>query len=1194
MKHRSAHSVATASKLALIALAAIILTPLVSLGQAVSARLVGSVEDFNKSRIVSAKVEARNVETGQNSVETTNSSGEFTFANIAPGRYVVTAKAEGFGTVEIKDVVLQIGDSKSLNFALALKTVTQDVQVIESVPTIDTGSTQVGAVVEARQAVDLPLNGRDAMTLVFLQAGTNPLDNQVPSGSQQQTGVVDGLPPGTSEVRVEGILAINSSYDYAPSHPSFPVPEEAVGEYRVNTSGNGSGDGPSSGAEVKALVKSGTNSLHGSLYEFNRNTALEANYFFNKFNKSAANVVEQPALHKNQYGFALGGPIRKNKTFFFGTAEWQRQVQNDPEEATVYTNSLRQGLFQYYTLGKNSTSLVNPQTGAPIVAPGTIDTVNLTTIPGWKGFDTVYLPGLLKSLPAPNAWDIGDGLNTAGFRYQSPDTDNYYQALLKFDHQLTTRNSLALTLSQYSENAPTARYYTGTIEEGYTEVRRGLSLRLATSFSPKLSNELSVGGAIRLATRANTTTYCETPTTNITLSGLGTLCDNRSTQRNPAVNEGFQDVVTKIVGKHTFEFGAEYWYETLNRLSGSRYPLINTSNSYNPVALPTEPSLNSTDLANAEQWVKDLSGSIGSIAQTFYLTKSDQYSAFSPLQEELRKNESGFFAHDSWRVLPHLTFNLGLRWDILPPVKNNDGYVYPVGGYNGALGAQGPTGAPTSWATAPNGGGSIYATDLKAFSPSVGVAWDPFGDGKSVIRSSYHISSVRSMMISADLSELENGSSTSLTITPAATFSQFGSVVPIPVPTPFAAVPSTRQGYVVVANPGLSVPYVQEWTFGLDRQVFRDWRVSGTYVGNHAVGMWRSSDLNQVQINSNGFLSAFLIAQQNLAANGTPTKGTSLGALQSLFAEVPKGEYTVITQGQVASLANYLDTTTSGGAVGGLVTAAGLPATFFRYNPQFKDVYTVGNYGQSNWNALKLEAQHKLSRGAYIQANYTFSKGFVNFPQDEEYFDANPFRDIANPGLDKALSPLDATHVVLINGLYELPFGHGKALFGGQRGLVNALIGDWQASGIFNFTTGRPLALTTGYFQLNQNVASTPNFSGSFSNLETVNKSSTAVTFITPAQAAAFSNPAPGSAGGLSAGELHGPGYTNLDASLFKSFSLGKLHEGTRLQFRAEFFNTLNHANFKSPNVNINSASFGNLTSTYSPRVGQLAAKITF
>jgi hypothetical protein len=356
-----------------------------------------------------------------NIVTKTNSSGEYTLPNILPGRYTVTAKADGFGAVEIKDVVLEIGDAKTLNFSLSLNKVTQQAEVVESVPTVDTGSTQVGAVVESRQAVDLPLNGRDAMTLFYLQAGTNPLDNQSPSGSQQQVGVVDGLPLGTSEVRVEGILAINSSYDYAPSHPSFPVPQEAVGEYRVNTSGDSSNDGPSSGAEVKALIKSGTNAFHGSLYEFNRNTALEANYFFNT---NAANPVQQPALHKNQFGFAFGGPIRKNRTFFFGTAEWQRQIENDPEEATVYTSSLRQGTFQYYTLAKNSTSLVNQQTGAPLVPANTIDTVNLTTIPSWTGFDSVYLPGLLKNLPAPNAWNVGDGFNTAGYRYQSADVNN--------------------------------------------------------------------------------------------------------------------------------------------------------------------------------------------------------------------------------------------------------------------------------------------------------------------------------------------------------------------------------------------------------------------------------------------------------------------------------------------------------------------------------------------------------------------------------------------------------------------------------------------------------------------------------------------------------------------------------------------------------------------------------------------------
>jgi hypothetical protein len=721
-------------------------------------------------------------------------------------------------------------------------------------------------------------------------------------------------------------------------------------------------------------------------------------------------------------------------------------------------------------------------------------------------------------------------------------------------------------------------------------------VRLTTTASATFSNELSVGSAIRFAVRANTTTSCESPNTNITLTGLGSLCDNRSAQRNPALTKGLNDVATKVIGKHTLEFGAEYWRESLNRTSGTRYPLINTSNANNPANVPALTGLNTTDRADAEQWVKDLTGYVGSITQTFYLNPAGQYVPYSPLKEELRKNEWGFFGSDAWRVTPRLSVNLGLRWDILPPVQNDDGYAYPVGGYEGALGVSGSLGAPTAWQLASSHGGSVYKTDYHSFSPAIGLVWDPFGDGKSAVRASYKISSVRTEMITEDLSELENGSSTSVTLTPNVNLANLGSVLPLATPQAFQTPPNTRQGTIVVDNPNLSTPYVQEWTLGLEREFARNFSVSATYIGNHAVGMWRSSDLNQVQMQTNGFLSAFEIAQQNLAANGSPTVGQSLGTLKPLFAEVPAGEYTVITQGQAATLANYLDTTApSGGTRGQLVANAGLPATFFRLNPQFQDVYTVGNYGQSTYNALQLELKHKLEHGLYLQANYTLSKGFVNYPQDEEYFNANPFRDINNPGLNRQLSPLDSTHVILINGLYQLPFGHGKA-FGHDSGrVVNAIVGGWQVNGIFNFTTGRPIPFTTGYDLLNQVVASTPNFTHAFANVSNVVETSTTVTYLTSAEKVAFSNPGPGSAGGMRLGDLHGPGYSNFDSSLFRSFAIPKLGEKTQLQFRVEFFNVFNHTNFVAPSsANINSGSFGSITSARAPRVGQLAAKITF
>ncbi len=259
---------------------------------------------------------------------------------------------------------------------------------------------------------------------------------------------------------------------------------------------------------------------------------------------------------------------------------------------------------------------------------------------------------------------------------------------------------------------------------------------------------------------------------------------------------------------------------------------------------------------------KDLTGSVGSITQNFYLSSLGTYTQYDSLREKLRKKEWGFFVHDAWRITPRITANLGLRWDILPPVKNKNGYVYPTGGLNGMLGVQGPTGAPTSWSFASNYGGDIYATDWHAFAPSVGIIWDPFGNGKSAVRASYHISNVRTEMISMDMSEQENGQTTSVTISPAITLSQLSTVLPIALPTPFATPPNTRQGAAIVMHPNLTVPYVQEWTFGLDREIYDGWRLSATYVGNHAVGMYRSADLNQLELRNKGFLSAFLIAQQ--------------------------------------------------------------------------------------------------------------------------------------------------------------------------------------------------------------------------------------------------------------------------------------------------------------------------------------------
>jgi hypothetical protein len=1182
-------------------------------GQAVSARLEGVVVDPGKATVSSATVTAVQQETGASFNTTTNDAGVYLFPHLDPGHYKLLVTSPGFATAAVNGLLLEIGDARRADVSLQVSGATTSVDVVAENATVNTSTTEVGSVVSNQQAVDLPLNGRDAMMLVYLQAGTNPIDAQSSvtanggggPGAQQQVGVVDGLPPGTSEIKVEGILASNPGYDYSPSHPSMPVPQEAVGEYRVSTSGYSAGQGHGSGAQVNVLVKSGTNNFHGSFFEFNRNTAYNANDFFDK-----RQGASRPVLQRNQFGGAFGGPIRKDKTFVFGTGEWQRQIAQSVENRIVYTPTARTGVFRYNKSGVNSSSLVDSN-GNLTVDPSTIGTINLTTIdPSRQGLDTVFLPKVLAVLPAPNNYTIGDALNTAGYRYHSPNPDNYWQFLFKVDHEISSKHRIAGTYSQFFETAPQARIITGQSSEGLEERRRGLAARWTAVFTPTLVNEFSIGGNRRFAFRPELITTQQGPANDFQLAGLGTgsvyggttngnIYPSVTNQKNPAVNIGFADTATKTFSRHTLEFGGEIWHESLNRATGNPYPVISTLNSASPATIATSsaPGLSSQDRPLAQQLVNDFTGTAAQVTQTFYASPAG-YLPYTQLSEELRKHEYGFFVQDIWKVRTNLTVDLGLRYDLFPPVTIANGYVYPVNGYNGAFGVYGPTGQPTTYHYAPNNGANIYNTDKNNFGPSIGIVYDPFGKGLTSIRASYRIAYDRQQIVANNFSGQNYGASTGVTLNPGIQFSKISTVLPINAPTLFATnTGNIRQGTTYVTDPNLTTPYVQAWTFGVQQQVFRDWTLSATYVGNHVVGEWEGVDLNQIELRKNGFLSAFQTAQQNYIANGNPNTGQSLGNLQALFAQVPSSQYNLYTTGQAATLANFLDTNApSGGARGDYVARANLAPNFFRFNPQNADVYVVRNLGQSNWNGLELEVQRRLKRGVYLQANYTFSKGFANYAQDLQTF-TTPLRDNANPNINKSLSSLDTTHVVIANGIYELPFGKGRAFGGSLNSFWNGLVGGWRVTGIFGFTTGRPLAITTGYGLLNQNVSSTPNFSGNYGHIAQVDKSGSQVRFISTTNKVAFTNPVAGSAGSLPLYSVRGPNYANLDTGLAKSVPLSAIREGAEFQLRLELFNTLNRTNFAAPSgtsLNSNAANFGVLTGTLAPRVVQIAGKITF
>ncbi|MBI4474448.1 MAG: TonB-dependent receptor, partial [Acidobacteria bacterium] len=875
------------------------------------------------------------------------------------------------------------------------------------------------------------------------------------------------------------------------------------------------------------------------VFEFNRNTVLAANNFFN--NRQGA---PRPTINRNQYGASLGGPIIKDRTFFFATIEWQRQRQGVIQNRQVYTETMRRGIFRYNTQRANSTSDVD-SAGNPLVPFGTIDL--LTVDPTRTGFDTVFLPKLLAVMPPPNNYDIGDGMNLGGYRYTTSRSEDYQQYLGKIDHQLSNNHQLALSYSNWRLENPQPAQLNGYPAEGFTEIRRGGSIRLISTLSPRITNELSIGSNVRWSIRPILNRDQETPAGNIMLQVWGDGAQggtsgnnniNRGLQNNPAVNVGFSDNLSWIKTKHTFSIGGELWYQMMNRTVGSGWPIIRTTNSSNPANVPQQLGLNANDRSRAQQLVNDLTGSVGTVSQNFYLTSTGGYTPYAGNYQQLRQLEWAAYFQDIWKWSPQLTLNLGIRFEMLHPGWiANGAFIYPKGGVDGALGIQGPTGRPTEWDFATDKGRGIMRTDWNNFAPTVGFSWDPFGKGDTTVSGSYGIGYDRSMMvIYGNFSGSNYGANTAVQLTPFMRLSDprfYRDVLPIRTPQLFAPLGFTRDSRADAVDENIGTPYVQSWTFRISRQIGTDWKVDVAYVGNHAVGLWRAENLNQIEIRNNGFLDAFLIAQRNLAANRDPLRGESLGRLEPLFRLVPSSQYNLITEGQVAALANFLDTTTLQTNVrGGLIERAGLPVTFFRFNPQVQNLNLVGNRTHSTWNAMKLTVGRRLRSGLYAQLNYTLSKGFTDSIPDQNLY-GDEYRDIRNHRLDKALQEGDSTHVATLNWIYELPFGSGKRFMSSANRIVDGFLGGWQFNGIWNYASGRPFSITTGRQNLTQTESSTPNFTGALFHMSNVIKGNQ-ITTLTPEQRAQFSNPGPGEAGQLPRRLIRGPGFANLDLSMFK------------------------------------------------------------
>ncbi len=366
------------------------------LGQAATARVDGVVKDQTEAVVPGVRMTFTDQGTNLTYEVISNDRGGYLFVGVRPAFYTLGAELPGFKRYTRPDIKVEVGDTLTLDLVLETGDIEQQITVTAAPPTVDRVSQSLGGVVNEQKISDLPLVDRDPMFLFFLQAGTNRFfPERFSTGGQ-----VDGLREGDNNVQVEGISANHSVFGFGATVAHAPVINEAMAEYRVVTSSASAEHGLGSGAQVQMIYKSGTNDLHGSVFYFHRNGALNANDFFR--NRGG---IERPFFLRHQYGFAVGGPVIKNKAFFHFTYEKIDETQDATILRTVYTDRFKEtGIFRYR----------NTDTGkVQEFDLTTIDPTRTGMSPLWSSFASV--------LPSPNTTDAGDGLNTAGYRFSSVD-----------------------------------------------------------------------------------------------------------------------------------------------------------------------------------------------------------------------------------------------------------------------------------------------------------------------------------------------------------------------------------------------------------------------------------------------------------------------------------------------------------------------------------------------------------------------------------------------------------------------------------------------------------------------------------------------------------------------------------------------------------------------------------------------------
>jgi len=1124
--------------------------------QAAKSELIGEVRDQNGARVQNVKVTLTDVSTGQTSSQLSD-DGTFLLTNLKPGIYNIAAEANGFKQSIREGVRLATGERVRLDVVLEPGAVSELVTIVQDASLLRTESGGLGQVISNRKIVDIPLNGRNFLSLVTLSAG---VAQPPPTTAGPSFPRINGGRPRTNEYLFDGISVLQPE----PGQVAFFPIVEAIEEFKVEVNSPPAEFGRFNGGVVNLSTKSGTNDFHASAFEFLRNEALNAR---NLFAPATAANPKKPVFRRNQFGFVVGGPVIRDKTFFFGDYQGTRQQIARVRISNVPTLAERQGNFSS-SLGGLLFFQPTGSIGTTVTAnPVNVTDTNGNTIQARVGqifrpsdhrayagnsiptntFDSVAA-SLLQRYPAPTSSAAANNFTRVG----TEDTDQE-QFDVRLDHHFSEQNrvygrySFAKDLTSPVTPLPDG---SGNITSGVTGITDTRAHSFAGNyvhvFNARALNELRVGYTQRSIDR-QAAALDTPPSQSLQLPGIPTNGAFENTlptfsiaglqQLGPSANtaSNFRTDVTQIFdavslqrGRHSLKFGMDARWERLDVIQPpSPTGTFNFNTLFtNSQAIPTIGSALSSFTGNA------LASFLLGQVQTFSI--DIQENVLRP-----RAHTAELFVQDDFKASSRLTINAGLRYTLNFPSTDadNQGAVFNL--QTQQLDYLGQNGFDDS-------ARKLHKLD---FGPRLGIAYR--FDDKTVVRAGYGVSWIEQAGITTPFTVpqfpfIQAVSQRTLdNINPAFVLSNGPTVAPIPL-TPDAGL---GQG-VFTVDRDLASGYAQQWNFAVQRELMKNMVVEVAYAGSKIthVGI-PDTNINQ------------LMASQ-----------LALGP--ALLTRVPNPFF-----GQIPRSSSLGDPT---------IPLAQLLKPF----PRFTNVtFYRNNVGNTNYNALQTKLEQRFTHGFSFLVSYTRSK---LIDEASSVFDASiltgpianfPVADSFNRKLERDLSNGDIPNVFVASFTYELPVGKGKRF--NPQGIAGTILGGWELAGVITLQSGLPLAVTqvtnfnafAGFGTQRPNVVADPNLSAS--------ERTTTRFFNT----SAFTTASQFTIGSSSRNPVRGPQYRNADVALIKRTYFGEVRN---LEFRAEFFNLTNTPPLGAPNTVLGSAGFGSITSAGDPRVIQFGLKLNF